>query len=496
MLNEGTRRVGGACTVLDPHTPRRTLTESSAYWLVVALMVGSLLGAGVLVLGPLVVMGGIAATILLVLSFRFPEVDILVLLCLAAGVIPEQFNLFVRLPVGRVQLSDLLLSWLLFVAMFRVLTDKSFRWVKTPLDAPVALFVGAVFGGMATAVLGFGISISDASYEARTLMYYLIFFVITNLVRRRSQLIRLVRGVLAIGLVLAGMMLAEAALGRSLPFFESWRSQEGGLVRLNDPGFTTVFVVLMVLVSRMALHRDHRHSLFLGIQVLVLGAAIVTTLARNLLVSAGVGIGLLVAVLPWPQRRRLALYLLGTVWLLGLLGGGLATAGREGQVVAYTEAYAERLGRMVSPKIVEQGENLVSRWAEIQAAWVQIARHPFLGIGLNTPYRPAFFRGEDPNLRTYIHNAYLAIWLKTGLVGLVSFLWLACISSWRGLSHWRNEPSEFLRATALGFILAFVGMMFSNLVAPSFVQPGSLVIFGVVLGTNEAVFAQNGVSGT
>ncbi|MCK4815830.1 hypothetical protein KA005_08670, partial [bacterium] len=102
-------------------------------------------------------------------------------------------------------------------------------------------------------------------------------------------------------------------------------------------------------------------------------------------------------------------------------------------------------------------------------------------------YRPSFSPYEHPYLRLYIHNTYLSLWLKTGLVGLVSFLWFSLVFIRRGFRQWRHVQNGFLRSIMLGFTVGYVGMMLSNLVSPSMLEDMSLVIFGLVLGFNETV---------
>jgi O-antigen ligase len=123
---------------------------------------------------------------------------------------------------------------------------------------------------------------------------------------------------------------------------------------------------------------------------------------------------------------------------------------------------------------------------EIQFALPQLINNPILGLGFETPYRPAFYNG-DP-LISYIHVAYLYLWLKTGFLGLVAFVWFSILALLRGLRYWRMPKDNFLKAVALGTTLAFMSMMFSNLVAPSFTQQWSLAIFSLLLGVNEVIF--------
>jgi O-antigen ligase len=233
--------------------------------------------------------------------------------------------------------------------------------------------------------------------------------------------------------------------------------------------------------------------------VAVLALGLLSTLARNVLVSGAVSFGLLFVALRHGQRVRLAEMLMFIGFLSALLVAGLLVAGEAGSLLRYADLYLERITRMFSADIVAEGENLQPRWLEIQYAWEKLKGSPILGIGLYNPYRPAFYVGEPVQLRHFLHNAYLALWIKTGLPGLLSFLWLSVLFVKRAFENWRrvgdcfagacnDRGGRLMRAAVLGSVVAFVGLLISNFVAPTFVQPGSLAVFGLIFGINEALF--------
>ncbi len=65
------------------------------------------------------------------------------------------------------------------------------------------------------------------------------------------------------------------------------------------------------------------------------------------------------------------------------------------------------------------------------------------------------------------------------------------VQSVRGFKHWRKVKDQKLRSVALGFTVAYLGMVISNFVAPSFVQDMNLVISPVIMGMNENIYAYN-----
>jgi O-antigen ligase len=462
-----------------------------------ALALGGILGLIILAVGPVMALGAVTGVALAATAFTYPEVAILMVLCFASGLMPSQLNLFVRLPVGRFQASDLLLIWLLFVVLLRVFVNGPSSYRRTPLDIPLVLFYGAVVLGFVTAVVQFGVNVSDATYEARMLMYYLIFFPITNMIRTQAQLVRLAGGVMVVGALLAGVMLLQSTLGNSFPLMdEYWRvsAQGSEVARAFHPGFTVVYFALIALICHSALGRLGHYPLLRWMQILLLGTGLMATLARNIIISGAAGFVLLIGALRASERSRLARNLLWVTVVAVVLTTALVVAGLASSAGEYFDAYAMRLDRMFSVEILTPGENLWPRWREIQFALAKIEQYPIFGIGLYNPYRPSFDRYEPEGLRHYLHFGYLSLWLKTGIIGLTSFLWLSAVYLRRGFRHWRGVQDAFLRSAVLGFAIAYVGMMLSNMVAPSFTDPGSLVIFGVVLGLSEAVLAHGGAT--
>ncbi len=487
---------------------------SSAAWpwtvgaVVAALVAGALLGVAVLLTGPVPVLMGVVGILVALLVFRYPEAIVVLMLALASQLIPSRFNIFVDLFVGRFQVSDLLLFWLLFVTALRVIMEKDFPYRRSRLDLPMALFYLAVLGGLATAVFLFGVNFRYATYEARTLAYYLAFFPITTLVRTRRQLVRLSIGVMGVAVLMAVSMLLQSTIQPGI-LADDWTLDVEGVVRIFHPGFSAVYVGLLMLAGYVAT-RSGRERASRGVHdwgwlqwaiMLVLATALFSTLARNLLIAGTVSFGLLALLLGSEQRRNLIQMLLRLTVSLAVVLVFLALVFDTSTLITqYAAAYVGRLERMFSSEILTREENLFSRWEEMQFAFQRLQENPILGTGLYNPYRPAFYEGEPITLRHFIHNAYLGIWLKTGIAGLVSFLWFSAAflrQGFRGLERserqgWKRVSHPLLRGVALGSLVAYVGLLMANFVAPSFLQPGSLAIMGVTLGLTTSILLLDG----
>ena len=86
----------------------------------------------------------------------------------------------------------------------------------------------------------------------------------------------------------------------------------------------------------------------------------------------------------------------------------------------------------------------------------------------------------------YAHNLVLDLWLRLGLVGLVSFF-LALIGSIAGgLRVWRRHRDPVTAALALGLVAVVCGLVATGFLEPLLDEYRFAVLFGVSLGILRA----------
>ena len=213
------------------------LSKPVQFPLIAALGFGLTLGFAVIAVGPTMVLVGIMGLIILLLSFTNPEIVIIIFLCLVSGIVPARFIPNIRVVGYGFYVSDFILILLFLVLIFRLLAEKNFQLVKTHLDLPLLLFFCAVVMGILIAMVSHEIPFSYTTAQARTLLYYSIFFPVTNLLRTREQLHRLILGVLLIGSLVAGLLVIQAISGWSIYPTDSMIARGEGLLGsiIQDP---------------------------------------------------------------------------------------------------------------------------------------------------------------------------------------------------------------------------------------------------------------------
>jgi hypothetical protein len=440
--------------------------------------------------------GGALAFIIL----KRPEVGVLCLLIATSSVVGQE-----ALPsvpgLSILKAVDVAFAVLTCLIPIRQLAEPDFKVVRTPLDLPLLSFCGAVALSTVTAVLRSSVEMWAAALELRIVSYYLIFFVVTNLVREKHQIALLLRGFLGLATVVATMMIAQYVLGESRAILPgrvetllTLDTQYGGVTRILPPGQSLILVAFIVITAVLAAKGAGSLNVLTGSQWSLLGLALVFTFCRAFWVAAALALSLLGCLTGKKNRQRLVgwgliVLFLATIVLLPTLNEPNTRAAR------LIRASLERLNTFDIDKTAKDS-SLQWRNVENEYAFSQIASHLLIGLGLGARYRPFDPRlpeQEKSDLRAYIHNGHLWILMKSGLLGYLCLMWLSLAFVLRGFRYWRVIPDPQMRAAALGFTLTYLVLLFVAITHPIFMQSFWVPVIGVMMGLNEVIFRENGL---
>jgi O-antigen ligase len=115
-----------------------------------------------------------------------------------------------------------------------------------------------------------------------------------------------------------------------------------------------------------------------------------------------------------------------------------------------------------------------------------IPQHLFIGWGLGVRF-PFFEAGvRKIELNPYAHDFVLDLWLRLGLLGLLSFLAALGASVAEGLRVWRRQTDPAVAGLALALVAVVAGLTATGLLEPLLDEYRFVTLFGVSLGMLRA----------
>ncbi len=115
-----------------------------------------------------------------------------------------------------------------------------------------------------------------------------------------------------------------------------------------------------------------------------------------------------------------------------------------------------------------------------------IPQHLFIGWGLGVQF-PFFEAGvRMVELNPYAHDIVLDLWLRLGLIGLLSFLAALGASVAEGLRVWRRHTDPVVAGLALALLAVALGLFVTGLLEPMIDEYRYVTLFGLSLGMLRA----------
>ncbi len=454
---------------------------------IAALLVDPLAGFGI-------VFGAAGAIILL----KRPELAVIFAFIASSTL----FNAATHTSIAR--LADGMLLLALGMIVVRWMLEQHFTFVPTPINFALIGFLGmAGISGLLN-YLGSVLNLAAFVPEFRNWCYYAIFFIMVNLVRQKHQLMLILKLLLVITLICAGLMIAQYALGSSVNLLMTGRvealitqdTKYDTVTRILPPAQSSVFMGFLILMVILIVRPFTRWSLVLLVFWFMCAGAVIVTFNRNFWVSAMLIMAMTGVLCFWYNRPAFGRVLLicgigiSVLTAIPLLMPGSAAAG-------LIQASAERIGSIASSEQVENDESLRWRDTEYEYAVPALLANPIIGVGPGNAYRPFDSRldtvGHFSGMR-YMHNGHLWLMVKGGIISYIFFAIAIVLTIYRGVRFWRFVPDLTLRSVALANALTLLVLPIQAIVAPIYMQVFWIPILGIMMGTNEVIYRLSGLT--
>ena len=472
--------------------------------LVVGLMLAVLGGLAAAILPWWLILALVIMPVLLILGISFPEISMVAMFIMICGLVPESLAPQISIGLGVIKAHEIAILLLAALAFMRALGGAPFK-TYGPWFWPVLLFFLLTVTAIVVGKLN-GATIKDALSEGRASVAWLTLFMVVSLLRTEAQLKRFVGGIVFVGVLVALALIAQFATGKS--FIQNARVETLVTVNQANPdivrslsGGGIYFVVFsgLLLLGRLM---TRSISTWIALPLLAL-------LIAGLVVTFGRGVWIASALAALLMSYRLA-RLKG---VLGLVATGVAS-GVVGLALlaSFKPAVIEvAMDRVLSTTQETLGHNTSLGWRaeEARFALKRLADSPVVGIGMGVAYKPitrmngVTITESDEVLTRYIHNAYLGLWLKFGVLGLLAAAWFSWGTVRRGIQVLNQMVDPRYKALAAASVAAFLVPLIVSVTQPEWLTQTGITFFALMPAlliclhrVGAATPAVDGVSGT
>jgi hypothetical protein len=334
--------------------------------------------------------------------------------------------------------------------------------------------LAAVVGGVAVGVEN-GASVHTAAFDMRLMLFYAAFWpALVAVICGRNLVFALVS---AGAMVVVILQILQVIVGPSTHLFVIARSDlassltpdETGFLRVRPPGLTTVYIVAAFALARILWGPARRRLLGWGIAAVAL-TGVILSLNRNMLL--GLALGLCVAALIARPKHRFVV-LAAT---LGIVLSGVALLAQSSSV--RSDPVVSRVASITNYSGLKQ-QTLNDRYYENAIALQRIRAHPVGGLGWGPDYGAVLVSSDGgfpvSTPRSFLHEQYLWIWMRAGILGLVSLLVMLAFGIGNGARWCRARHGNDDAWLGAGVVTAVVAVAASSNVAIYLTPPDSTV---------------------
>ena len=252
-----------------------------------------------------------------------------------------------------------------------------------------------------------------------------------------------------------------------------WQIARGRVVTNDNVLMVSSLSMLVLLVFA----DDWKRRILLLPAFLIPFGGLILTQSRGFWVAFAFGVFLMFLLV----ERRIRLRVVGFAFSGLVVGSLVALVVLGDNFFLIVSGLMERFGSLSTA--TTEDISLVNRFVESGAVWDEIVKNPILGYGMGVPYRFLDLTLMVTREDTFIHNAFLSIWYRFGIVGLLLILVAWAGIAWQGLQAFRTTSApQIVRLVGLACVISLGAYILPANTSNPFYLNDSLFIFGVLFG--------------
>ena len=341
------------------------------------------------------------------------------------------------------------------------------RLVQDREDGALLFFSLYAAASAVWAVL-FGAEVGTIIGEGLVLVMLAFYFPVKAACARSEEATKIVLGIIfwfALFVSLRNLIEYRTALSSATKLYQV----ATGRVALNE---ALLMMPALSMLTLLLYAQRWRNRLLLVGAFLIVFVGLILTQSRGYWAAFLFGALALFVFIDRRRKGRIVVLMGGGLALVVVLGALLF----EGFMTIIVGGVLERFATLGTA--ITSDVSLVNRLYESLAVWEHIKVNPILGYGPGTPYHYFNLTVDATRDWAFVHNGFVGLWYKFGLVGLVAMLYFWGKSIWNGLQLFRmRHAPRLLRLVGLSAAVCLIGeALVANTSNPFLISDATLMI--------------------
>jgi O-antigen ligase len=330
-------------------------------------------------------------------------------------------------------------SWFLKTAVKKELG----LFLRTPLNRPIACYfaiclIATLFGFMMGRVRG----LTGFFFVLKYFEYFIVYFMVVNYLKEKKQIERFVTVMLIVCFIVCLVSIAQIPAGGRVtaPF-------EGETGEPNTLGGYLILMLSIIFGLLLTYGSKKQKGLFA-----ILAFFIVISLAATLSRSSWIALPPMLLALIYFSKRKMVIIVPLIVMIL-LAPFILPSGVKERALFTFTQPRERGQIEVGGARIDTSTSARLDSWKNVLTR--DFITHPVLGYGV-TGY-------------SFLDAQYPRVLAETGLLGLLSFIWLVAAVFKNALYAYRNTSDPLFSGLSLGYLAGFIAMLVHAIGANTFI---------------------------
>lgn len=387
------------------------------------------------------------------------------------------FHLFVIKSTEELNVFEILFGLTFLAVISGWFFGKKLKYQERILNSNTEyllfFFIVVCFFSVLPAII-FKVNLFKWFRELVPFMTLLLFFPIVDQSFKKKYIILIICAFLALGYYVAfhNLLFYKSAVETADKFWQLTAYRQTA----NEP---ILFVSLTLSLSLALFTKSKKILIALVFSIALFAIALFATFSRGYWLGAIISISFIFILSPKNKKIKIFGYLI----IFMIIG------------IVFVSVFFGQLGEFIFKAIGERftsigtsfkDVSLVNRIKESEAVIEQIKSNPIMGYGLGYTY---WFKSLIPREMPtwYVHNGYLFVLLKLGLLGILCLLGFYSTILIHGIKSIKKLNDDDIKAILIALVACLFAMLPLNITSPQFIQKDSLLIITLSAGIIESI---------